>query len=499
MRIKHLVILVALMLALVWPASPTSAGGVVTICDEAHLLAALAGGGTVTFTCSGTITQSAEITVAADTTIDGSGQTVTLSGNNAVRVFVVNPGIALNLNSLTIADGLVSGASGEGGGINNYGILNVSNSTLSANNAAYGGGIYNNGTLTVSNGNFAGNNAGYGGGINNHGTLTVNNSSFSSNGASSGGGGIHNYSGTLTVSNSALTANSAGKGGGIHSFAPISVSNSRFSANTAAGDGGAIALEGADVVVSLSTFSSNSAAFGGGIYIYGSTLEIGKSTFSANTASYFGGGIYSDSYATVTVSNSTFSTNSAVHEGGGIRSQGTVTIINSTLSGNSAGTGGGIMSTSGVPWLPVTLKNTIVANSLAGGNCAGTLLDGSGNLSYPDTTCPGINADPVLGPLQNNGGPTETMALLPGSAALDAANDAICAAPPVNNLDQRGVLRPQGLHCDIGAVEKVPGPTAVRLLAPRAQSSPGPVMPAIMVGLLAAVWALSKIRRYRVT
>jgi len=56
--------------------------------------------------------------------------------------------------------------------------------------------------------------------------------------------------------------------------------------------------------------------------------------------------------------------------------------------------------------------------------------------------------------LQNNGGPTQTMALGPGSAAIDAADDATCAADPVNNLDQRGVTRPQGLHCDIGAVEQ---------------------------------------------
>jgi hypothetical protein len=99
------------------------------------------------------------------------------------------------------------------------------------------------------------------------------------------------------------------------------------------------------------------------------------------------------------------------------------------------------------------LKNTILANSPTGGNCSGGITDGGGNLSYPDTTCPGVNGDPVLGPLQNNGGPTHTRALGPGSAALDAGNDAICAASPVNNLDQRGITRPQGPHCDIGAYE----------------------------------------------
>ena len=104
MRPKHLVAILVL-LALAVPASPAHAGGVVSVCDEAHLLAALAGGGTVTFSCSGTITLTAKITIAADTTIDGSGQAVTISGNNAVRVFTVNSGVTLNLNELTVANG----------------------------------------------------------------------------------------------------------------------------------------------------------------------------------------------------------------------------------------------------------------------------------------------------------------------------------------------------------------------------------------------------------
>ena len=106
MRPKHLVtLLVLLALAVASAPTPAHAGGVVSVCDEAHLLAALAGGGTVTFSCSGTITLTATITIAADTTIDGSGQTVTISGNHAVRVFTVNSGVTLNLNRLTIADG----------------------------------------------------------------------------------------------------------------------------------------------------------------------------------------------------------------------------------------------------------------------------------------------------------------------------------------------------------------------------------------------------------
>ena len=153
----------------------------------------------------------------------------------------------------------------------------------------------------------------------------------------------------------------------------------------------------------------------------------------------------------MTVSNSTFSGNSATSGGGGsFNREGSANISNSTFSGNSAYYGGGIYNANGA----VTLKNTIVAYSPTGNNCHGTLINGGNNLSYPDTTCPGINRDSKLGPLQNNGGATHTMALLSGSAAIDAGNDAICAAAPVNNLDQRGVTRPRGPHCDIGAVEQ---------------------------------------------
>ena len=183
-----------------------------------------------------------------------------------------------------------------------------------------------------------------------------------------------------------------------------------------------------------------------GIYNYG-TLNVSSSTFSGNSAgAYYGasGGGIENAGGTLTVSNSTFSGNSATSSdlvesaGGGISNGGTLTVTNSSFSGNTASQGGGFWNSG-----TATFKNTIVANNRPGGNCRGaTIIDGGGNLSYPGTACPGINANPMLGPLQNNGGPTETMALGPGSAAIDAGNDAICAADPVNNLDQRGVTRP---------------------------------------------------------
>ncbi len=90
----------------------------------------------------------------------------------------------------------------------------------------------------------------------------------------------------------------------------------------------------------------------------------------------------------------------------------------------------------------------------------------------------------MLSPLWANCGPTWTMALGPGSAAIDAGVDAICAVAPVNNLDQRGVTRPQGSHCDIGAVEQVQEPVAVRLSTINAGSTPGAVAPTAVAGLL---------------
>jgi hypothetical protein len=96
-----------------------------------------------------------------------------------------------------------------------------------------------------------------------------------------------------------------------------------------------------------------------------------------------------------------------------------------------------------------TLQNTIVAAS-TGGNCSGPISDGGHNLSFGDSSCPGINLDPKLGTLGNHGGPTQTISLLPGSAAINQVPASGTGCPPI---DQRGVQRPQGPKCDIGAYE----------------------------------------------
>jgi hypothetical protein len=101
---------------------------------------------------------------------------------------------------------------------------------------------------------------------------------------------------------------------------------------------------------------------------------------------------------------------------------------------------------------PTTLQNSIVAANTVD-SCSVPIVDGGHNISFPDTTCPGASVDPRLGPLADNGGPTETQALEPGSPAIDAvpAAGAGCAL-----IDERGVSRPQGVGCDIGAYEHAP-------------------------------------------
>ncbi|MCL4861319.1 MAG: PxKF domain-containing protein, partial [Caldilineaceae bacterium] len=393
---------------------------------------ATAGADTITFSVSGAITLASTlpaISDAAGLTIDGAGQTIIISGNHAVRVMYVSPGAALTLKNLTIAKG--NGATSQGGGIrNDRGTLTVTNSTFSDNSAVLGGGIYNEGTLTVENSTFSANSA--------------------TGGSVSGGGGIRNL-GTATVTNSTFSGNSAVFGGGIVNVGVLTVENSTFSKNSANLDGGGIYNSGS-LNLTNSTFSDNSVtadSYGGGIYNSGS-LDLTNSTFSGNRAGFYGGGIVNEGALAVT--NSTFAGNSAF-AGGGIYNTGALTVENNTFFGNSASWVGGAIFNSSMPNMG-TLRNTILANNSPGGNCAGGVTDGGGNLVWGDTTCPGIHADPKLLALADNGGATQTMALDAGSAAIDAAVAAHCPA-----TDQRGVSRPQGAHCDIGAfeVEQAPG------------------------------------------
>jgi predicted outer membrane repeat protein len=200
----------------------------------------------------------------------------------------------------------------------------------------------------------------------------------------------------------------------------------------------------------------NFAVFGGAIAnVGGGPLTLINSTVSGNFSEWDGGGIFSPS-GTVTITNSTLSGNTAGEfgSGGGIFSQGTLTITNSTVSGNSAGISGGGIHNDILGTL--TLNNTIVANSLGAQDVTNLgSLTGSHNLIETGSGLGGlintITADPNLGPLQNNGGPTQTHALLPGSPALDAGNNALI--PAGITTDQRGLFRVVNGTVDLGAYE----------------------------------------------
>ena len=183
---------------------------------------------------------------------------------------------------------------------------------------------------------------------------------------------------------------------------------------------------------SLSDNTTNS--FGGGILNRNGTVTVQRSTLSGNTAD-FGGGI--DNSNTLTVQNSTLSGNTA-HFGGGIDNEGTLTVQNTIVAKNHASRG--IDISGGV--------NAIF--SLLGSTSGATLLVGSHNNL--------LNVDPHLGPLQNNGGPTMTMALLANSAAIDAGDDSVTGPPNGLTADQRGHARKVGKHVDIGAFEFMPPP-----------------------------------------
>jgi uncharacterized repeat protein (TIGR01451 family) len=210
--------------------------------------------------------------------------------------------------------------------------------------------------------------------------------------------------------------------------------------------GGGISIDaGATVTLTHSAILSSTANHGGGIYNDGA-LMVQNSTLAGNSVPYNGGGIY-NYQGTLAMQNSTFSGNSASSGGGIYNYQGTLTMQNSTLSGNSASSGGGIYSSG-----TLNYQNTLVANSPSGGDCAnsGTIGVNVRNLVEDGSCSPALSGDPLLGPLADNGGDTLTHDLLYGSPALEAADDATCLP-----TDQRGVPRPQGSHCDVGAVEKI--------------------------------------------
>jgi parallel beta-helix repeat protein len=374
--------------------------------------------------------------------IDGPGATqLTVRGGDTggyYRIFT-DTGPTVSIGGLTIAGGLNSD------GIANYGTLTVTNCTV---DSVHGYAILNTGTLTLTNATVRGD-TDYS--IANYGTLTLDHSTVSDN---TQGGGISNDGGTLTLTHCTVSDNIGGTGifnsdGGTATLTDCTVSgnNVEYTFDTFSGGisnyGGTVTLTDCTISGNYRSGISNSAEF----FYFNHTLTLTDCTVSGNE----GSGVYTEG-GTATLTNCTVSGNS----GGGIgNGDGTVTLTDCTISGNYGDYGGGGVANDGT----LHARNTIIAGNTApngpdvygdldsqGHNLIG---DGSGGGGFTSTDLVGTATNPIdpkLGPLQDNGGPTPTMALLAGSPALNAGDPA-----QLGVADQRGVARSGGVN--IGAYQ----------------------------------------------
>jgi hypothetical protein len=427
-----------LCLLLTWGVAPVSAATLTvnTTADSGagslrEAITNAVNGDTIVFSTSGTITLASQLDISQNLTINGTGQTIAIDGNAAERVLCITATGTVNLTALTIQNGFDNapclGNTGVGGGIANLNgaVVNITDSTLSNNVAdTSGGGIYNG-----------------------KGTINLTNSTLSGNISNGGGGGIFNVTalGIVNVVNSTLISNTAdGNGGGIVTVtnATTNVTSSTLEGNTAAnGSGGGIYNGFGTTNVVNSTLYGNAGENGGGIYNRAGTLSVINSTLSGNNASLSsGGGVY------------TYGSGGAA----------TANVQNTIVAGNTA-------ATSGPDVFSSLATFTSLGNNLIGDNAGATEFTNGANGDLVGNTASPIN--PLLGVLSNNGEATNTLPLQIGSPAIDAGNDATCAAAPVNGVDQRGNVRPVGSHCDIGAYEYGTASSAVPA-APTAIPSP---------------------------
>jgi CSLREA domain-containing protein len=385
------------------------------------------------------------------------------STDPAFRIVRIGSGATVSLSNLTIQNGQAD----QGGGIINFGTLELSHITVTQNST---GGIDNHGPLTLTNSAVT---RSSGLGLINHNgsTLTLSRSTVANN----TGGGIANAGGVLTLTNCSVTGNS--NTGISASRGTTTITNTRVAGNSTSFLGGGIFLGQGTLTLSRSTVAGNSAGSGGGIVNRdGGRFTIIESTVSGNTATGKGGGIFNNVQvrvgASLTLTNSTISGNSA-GSGGGIYNSGflgfaSVSVTNSTIVRNRATQGGGgirqefdeaglgltnaLVAENRAPTGPDALndpESSVSARfSLIGDGTGSGISNTDGN--QVGRVSPNTNlVDPRIGLLAFNGGPTRTHDLHGSSPAIDAGSDADCPA-----TDQRGVPRPQGAGCDIGSYER---------------------------------------------
>ncbi len=375
-------------------------------------------------------------------------------------------------------------ATTQGGGILNAAALALHSSVLQDNRAeTNGGGLANTAeaVTTIHSSRFSHNWAPNGGGLFNRGMAFSSNSVFQNNTADSNGGGINNHQGTLELYTCDLIANTADSGGGLHSNGGRAIlSECVVQENHATAGGGISGTDVAKLEIYRSNIQKNMATTDGGGLLNRATLLVRQSTLQDNISSTNGGGAVNHLGGSFTLLNSTVSGNDSVQGGGLYNDAGTLAITQSTVTNNQARHGGGLTTRQG----QVDLSRSIVA-----GNTSETLVDADCatldqqlrslgyNLVGLDTGCPHQALTDqtiapaevflrVLDPLQLNHGPTTTHALKPASPALDRGGP-LC--PPAFT-DQRGMSRPQGKACDIGAFEVGPAaaiipPALLRLTA----------------------------------
>jgi Ca2+-binding RTX toxin-like protein len=439
---------------------------------------------------SGTITlTSGAIYIHSDgLDIQGPGpDQITVSGDDSSQIFHLyefdSNGEPVRISGMTLTDGFTTG---WGGALysDNHGFnaaeLTIDNVVIQNSVAAQGGGAIwqQHGSLTILNSTVTGNESqsGTGGGLYSNDTdgdlpteVSIQDSSFTNNTSSSNGGGlgISDASADVEIVRTTISGNTAagGDGGGAYVYRNegVRVTDSTFAGNDADSDGGGIALYSNDAVsIQRSTFSANSAPDnrGGGVVAFGTygPLVFENTTLSGNDAEEGGGAyLYTDLDEGQTIRNSTIVGNSATLTGGGVFSYGsdnpggdddTVFVSSSIIAGNSAPDGPDL-------WLDATTPSPFAIGFSLIGTTSGADVDQSpagSNL---------IGVDPQLGPLQDNGGPTQTRVPAVGSPAIDAG--------VANGLstDQRGAPRTFDAAnvanragsdgTDMGSVEVLPG------------------------------------------